>query len=147
MELSQIIEEGCISFDVDLHTKEEVFEYLVNQLLEVDVISSKEKFLKALYYRETLSETGIGGGIAIPHGKDDCVNQASIAFVRLLRPIEWESMDDKPVQFVFLLAIPNSENNEIHLRMLSELARSLIKKEVIEKVEKAKTSEEFLKVI
>lgn len=147
MELLQVIKEECISFDVDLSTKEEVFEYLVNQLLEVDVISSKEDFLKALYYRETLSETGIGDGIAIPHGKEDCVNQASIAFVRLLRPIKWESLDNKPVQFVFLLAIPNSENNNIHIRMLSELARSLIKKEVIEKIEKAKTTEEFLQVI
>ena len=147
MELSEIMKQECISFDIKLKTKEKVFEYLANQLFDSEVISSKNEFIDALMYRETLSETGIGDGIAIPHGKHRCVKEASIAFVRLEKPIEWESLDDKPVQFIFLLAIPEGDNDNIHIRMLSELARSLIKKEVVEKVSKAKTSSELLNVI
>ena len=149
MELTEIIKKECVSFDMELHSKDEVFEYLANALFQTNVISSKEKFIKALYYRESLSETGIGDGIAIPHGKDGTVNEASIAFVRLLHPIKWESLDEKPIQFIFLLAIPdsNGQNNTMHIQMLSELARSLIRKDVIKKVEQVKTFEDFLAAI
>jgi fructose-specific phosphotransferase system IIA component len=147
MDLTQVIREECTSFDKKLGSKAEVFAYLTDQLYSADLISSREKFIEALYYRESLSETGIGDGIAIPHGKDVCVQQASIAFVRLHEPIAWESLDDKPIQYVFLLAIPmnGGAENTMHIQILSELARRLIRKDVIQQVEKAKTFSEFLK--
>lgn len=144
MDLSTIMKEGCITFDVDLKSSQEVFSYLINQFYNNRIISSKESFLASVLYRETLSETGIGDGIAIPHGKNDSVIEAGIAFVRLKHPIKWPSIDEKPAEFVFLLAIPNHNDNNQHIQMISELARNLIRRDVIEKIKYAQTASELL---
>lgn len=147
MELTQIMSVNCISFDQLLTTKQEVFEYLIDQLYEEGVISSKDQFLDAVLYRETLSETGLTDGIAIPHGKDDCVKKAFIAYVRLQDAIPWESIDDQPIKHVFLLAIPSKSEDDMHIRMISQLARSLIKQDVISKINEATAAKELLEVI
>lgn len=146
MELSEILKESCISFDVDLSTKEAVFDYLINQFYQVGIIDSKEAFKQAVYHREGLSETGLSEGIAIPHGVDQSVHIAAIAYVRLLHPITWESIDNQPVKHIFLLAIP-CKGDDTHIRMISQLARSLIKKEVIEQINHAKAASDLLCVI
>lgn len=147
MNVSELFDPHCVSFDQVLETKEAVFNYLVAQLREADIIDSVDHFLKALYYRESLSETGLGEGIAIPHGKDSSVKKASIAFVRLAHPIPWESLDDGDVQYIFLLAIPEGGQDNQHIKMISELARSLIRPEVIEKVKHASQSADLMKVL
>lgn len=147
MELSKIMSEGCISFDEELNTKQEVFNYLINCLYEQKVIDSKEAFLDAVLYRESLSETGLTDGIAIPHGKASCVRKAFIAYVRLQKPIPWESIDGLPVQHIFMLAIPEQSQDDVHIKMISQLARSLIKADVIEKINEAKAAKELLEVI
>lgn len=131
MNISELMLEENISFDANLKTRSEVFDYLIDQLFESKIIESKEAFKDAVEYRETLSETGLGEGIAIPHGKTSAVLKPGIAFVRLASPIEWPSLDDGPVQYVFLLAIPKNSQEQEHIRMISELARSLIKEDVI----------------
>lgn len=147
MELTQIMNEHCISFDQVLKSKHDVFEYLIEQLYQEGVISSKKIFMNAVLYRETLSETGLTQGIAIPHGKDDCVNKAFIAYVRLAKEIPWESIDGNPIKHVFLLAIPQNSKDDMHIRMISQLARSLIKPEVIIKINESTAASELLKVI
>lgn len=147
MNLNNIMNEKCISFDISLKTKEEVFDYMINQLYEYGAIKSKEKFLNAVLYRESLSETGLSEGIAIPHGKDDSVIKEAIGYVRLKEAIEWESLDDKPVKHIFLLAIPNKEGDDIRIRMMSQLARSLLKNEVIERINNAKVADDLLKIL
>ncbi len=147
MNLNTIMNEKCISFDISLKTKEEVFDYMINQLYEYGAIKSKEKFLNAVLYRESLSETGLSEGIAIPHGKDDSVIKEAIAYVRLKEAIEWESLDDKPVKHIFLLAIPNKEGDDIRIRMMSQLARSLLKNEVIERINNAKVADDLLEIL
>ena len=147
MNLNTIMNEKCISFDISLKTKEEVFDYMINQLYEYGAIKSKEKFLNAVLYRESLSETGLSEGIAIPHGKDDSVIKEAIAYVRLKEAIEWESLDDKPVKHIFLLAIPNKEGDDSRIRMMSQLARSLLKNEVIERINNAKVADDLLEIL
>lgn len=144
MDITTLMNKSCISFDQSLSSKEEVFQYLSEQLYLAGYISSKELFLDALYYRESLSETGLGDGIAIPHGKADCVKRAGIAFVRLQDDIAWESLDDKPIKYVFMLAIPQQGGDNEHIKMISELARSLIRPEIIEKVAHTASSNELL---
>lgn len=144
MNISALMDEKSISFDVSLKDKESVFDYLIQQLYETGVIDSKIRFKEAVMYRETLSETGLGDGIAIPHGKTTAVKKAGIAFVRLKSPIEWPSLDDKPIQYVFLLAIPEGSENQEHIKMISELARSLIKDDVIEAIKNADNAQRLL---
>lgn len=148
MDLSALMDERNIFFDLDLKSKQEVFELLADHFKTSGFISSKDAYIQAVEYRETLSETGLGDGIAIPHGKDASVLKAGIAFVRLKTPIsEWGSLDNQPVKYIFLLAIPQGDEDHEHIRMISELARCLIRSEVIEKVQKATDSKELLMVL
>lgn len=148
MYLNSLIDDNNIFFDLDLKTKNQVFQYLATNLFNSGYIASVNEYVKAVEYRESLSETGLGEGIAIPHGKDQIVNKAGIAFMRLKEPIkDWGSLDDKPVKYIFLLAIPQENENNEHIRMLSELARCLIRKDVIEKVKSAKNKKELLSVL
>jgi fructose-specific PTS system IIA-like component len=81
---------------------------------------------EAIWKRETISSTGLGYGFAIPHCKTDAVLADSIGILKLKRPIEWGSLDDKPVQMVILLAVRESQSNGRHLQILSQLARKLM---------------------
>lgn len=146
MNLQNVLIKPCISFDQNLRTKNEVFDYLIQQFSKQGIVQCQASFKKAVQYRESLSETGLEHGVAIPHGVDGSVQQAAIAYVRLRHAIPWESMDDQPIRHVFLLAIPENRN-DVHIRMLSELARSLIKEDVIDAINKAQTAEELLSAI
>ena len=117
MNLRELLNESCISLDLPLDSKEAVFRTLSQDLNRAGIVKDPDRFRKAVEYRETLSETGLEEGIAIPHGIDATVSKAAIAYVRLAVPIEWESMDGKPVRHVFLLAIPEN-GDKVHIRML-----------------------------
>lgn len=146
MELYEVMDKDCLAFDEPLGSKEEVFDFLIKRLYECEAIQDKAVFKEAVFYRESLSETGLGDGVAIPHGVSSCVNKAAIAYVRLAAPIPWESLDDQPIRHVFLLAIPE-RGDDVHIRMLSELARSLIRPGVIQAINEAETAEDLLDAI
>jgi fructose-specific PTS system IIA-like component len=81
---------------------------------------------EAIWNRETISSTGLGYGIAVPHCKTDAVLADSIGILKLKHPIDWGSLDNKPVQMVILLAVRESQSNGRHLHVLSQLARKLM---------------------
>lgn len=146
MNLRELLNESCISLDLPLDSKEAVFRTLSQDLNRAGIVKDPDRFRKAVEYRETLSETGLEEGIAIPHGIDATVSKAAIAYVRLAVPIEWESMDGKPVRHVFLLAIPEN-GDKVHIRMLSELAMHLIRKETRDALNCIKKKEELYGIL
>lgn len=82
MDLSKVIKRETIKLDMEATTKEEVIKELTELLYKVNAISNKEKFLKDVFYRESIGTTGIGNGIAIPHGKSKFVNKTSLVIGR-----------------------------------------------------------------
>lgn len=84
---------------------------------------------EAIWNREGISSTGLGYGFAIPHCKTDAVLADSIGILKFKRPIDWGSLDDKPVHMIILLAVRESRANGIHLQVLSRLARKLMDEE------------------
>lgn len=146
MELSEVFDLNDILFE-DLNSKDEVFRFLSKHLYEEGKIKSKDDYYDALCYRETQSFTGLTNGIAIPHGISDTVINPAVIYVKLKHPIKWECIDDKPVEDVFMLAIPKDNKDNIHIKMLSELARSLMKDEVVAKLKTSKTPKEVLDAI
>lgn len=123
MDLKQITSEKLIFLDCDFTKKEDVLRFLVERLYDEGKIASKEDFLKAVMERESLSETGISDGVAIPHGKSSTVRKAAFAFARMKKPVaDWESLDESnEVTLVFLLAIPTSEAGSTHLDLVAAL--------------------------
>ena len=147
MDIKELLNQDCIVLHSDLKTKKEVFENLSHVLATIGNVSDEKDYVDALMYRETLSETGLGMGIAIPHGKSSSVKKASIAFMTLSTPIsDWPSLDDQPIDVVFQLAIPD-DSNDLHIRMLSELARKLIHEDVVKALRNAQTPEDVYKAL
>jgi PTS system nitrogen regulatory IIA component len=134
-----------VCFELKSGSKDEVLSELIEILAADGKVNDKEKFKEAVLQREKEFSTGIGMGIAIPHGKSDAVTEASIAFGKSTKGIDFDSMDGEPAQFFFLLAIP-TESNDVHLRALSEIARKLMHVDVRERLLKADNFEEFIEV-
>lgn len=147
MQIEEILNKACIHFDEDLKSKDEVFYFLCSSLFQAGIIDNQEMFLKKVYYRETLSVTGLIEGVAIPHGVSDTVKKPSVAFVRVKGALKWESIDGKKCKYIFLLAIPENSKDDTHIKMISELARSLMNEETIMKLDCVETADELLSLL
>lgn len=119
--------------DLNLKTSEksETIKHLANLIDErlVDV----NKYVEDVKARESVSTTGIGDGVAIPHAKSAWVKEPTVVVGKSASGIEWESLDDEPVNLVFLIAVPENEGNE-HLKILQVLAVSLMDDEFKEEI-------------
>lgn len=147
MDISDVLSADCVAFDRDLTDKAAVFGLLAGLLWRCGAVRSIDEFERSVWEREGLAMTGLQDGIAIPHGISPFVERPAMAYVRLLRPLPWESIDDKPVRHVFLLAIPRQEEGErdaVRIRMLSTLARSLIRPGVISGIDEARSVDDLL---
>ena len=105
-----------------------------------------EKYREQVYAREEESTTGIGEGIAIPHGKCDAVKAPGLAAMVIKNGVEYESLDGEPVTLLFLIAAPNTKDN-VHLDVLSKLSVMLMDENFTTSLRNAKSVEEFLQII
>lgn len=142
VDLSKVIQKERIKLNMKATTKDEALKELTELLCDTGVISNKEAFLEDVYYRETIGSTGIGNGIAIPHGKSKFVNKTAIAFGKTKADIKWETLDGEPVNFVILFAVTESDKTSTHVRLLSKVATKLGDDEACEALLKATTPEE-----
>ena len=127
--MKEVITERLVCLDVKANTKEEVIGQLANLIYEDDRIDDLKGYIDSVISREELTSTGIGFGIAIPHGKCKHVKQTTIAFGRIPKGMDWNSLDNQPVQSIILLAIPEANSGDEHLRLLASISRKLIHEE------------------
>ena len=118
----------------------------VDLMVKSEKISDREAYRKQVYLREEESTTGIGEGIAIPHGKCDAVKKPGLAAMVIKNGVEFEALDDEPVTLLFLIAAPNAEDN-IHLDVLSKLSVMLMDEEFTESLRNASSVDEFMDII
>lgn len=123
MSLHDLIEPHAILPSLKVSTKKQALQELSERASEVAGLPAREIF-DALLQRERLGSTGVGGGIAIPHGKLPRVTRMLGLFARLERPIDYEALDGEPVDLIFLLLAPESAGAD-HLKALSRVARAL----------------------
>ncbi|MDF2502610.1 PTS sugar transporter subunit IIA [Clostridium sp.] len=134
-----------INFNLKANSKEKVIDELIEVLYEDGKVTDKEELKKAVIKREEEFSTGIGMGIAIPHGKCSAVKEATITFGLSKMGIDYQSMDDKPAHLFFLIAVPE-ESSDVHLRALSEISRKLMHTDVREKLYNVNNFDEFIKI-
>lgn len=144
MSFIEILDENIVDLNIKLSTKKDVLEHLTNLLMEAGYISDKEEFLSDIYLRESEGITGIGGGIAIPHGKSNSVNKTGIAVGKCQSNVEWTSLDGKPVKIIFLFSVSKDKYNKDHLKLLGELAGSLGKKSTTQKLSEMTTFKDLI---
>jgi PTS system nitrogen regulatory IIA component len=119
--ISPLLTPSHVALDVDAATKKALFEQVSN-LLQGEQGLSRGQVLDSLVARERLGSTGLGQGIAIPHGRVKGLREAVGAFLRLRAPIAFEAPDGRPVSLVFVLLVPERAT-DVHLQILSELAQ------------------------
>lgn len=142
--MKNIIDIDLIDLNLNCVNKEDVIISMANLLDKSGRLKDKEEYIKVVMEREELSSTGIGFGIGIPHGKSSAVRVPSLAFGRISKGIEWQSLDGEPVNIVFLIAVPEESPNE-HLKILASLSRRLMDEEFVKKLKETDDKEILIK--
>ena len=146
MRITDLLDARSILLDASPKSKSEALDQIVDLMIKSEKINDKEAYRKQVYAREEESTTGIGEGIAIPHGKCDAVTKPGLAAMVVKDGVDFDSLDGEPVTLMFLIAAPNTEDN-IHLDVLSKLSVLLMNEEFTESLRNAKTVEEFMNII
>jgi fructose-specific phosphotransferase system IIA component len=145
LDLCELLDDRLVKFDFPGNTKEEVIKSIAAVMYEAGKVTDINKYIDGVVQREKECETGIGNGVAIPHCKSDIVKNTGFALVQLKNSIEWGSLDGEPVNYVIMLAAPNTEDN-VHLRMLSQLAKNLMDDDFLYTLTHAKSIEQIKKL-
>ena len=146
MKITDLLTKESIDLNVKASNKKDVIEQAVELMEQNGNINNKEEYLKLVIKREEEGSTGVGEGIAIPHGKGGVISEPGLAAMVIPDGVDFESLDGKPVKLLFLIAAPNSKDN-LHLEVLSRLSALLMNEKFRKDLLKAKTKEEFLKII
>ncbi|HEX67820.1 MAG TPA: PTS sugar transporter subunit IIA [bacterium] len=137
-----------IAVDMEAKNKEEALRCLVDLLVKSGDVEkeNKEKVLEVLKEREKLGSTGVGGGVAIPHGYSEEVKKVILSVVISKKGVDFDSLDGKPVYIFFLLVSPPS-SHLLHLKVLARIARFTKDKEFREKLISAGSPQEIYEII
>lgn len=143
--LSKLLSPSNVMVDVDATSKKRVFEQ-VGLLFENNQHLSQGDVFDSLFAREKLGSTGLGQGVAIPHGRIKGLRDAVGAFLRLKNPVPFDAPDGKPVNLVFVLLVPERAT-DLHLQILSELAQLFCDKDMREHLLTAEDAQSAHKLI
>ena len=146
MRITDLLDKRSISLNAAPADKKETLDLAVELMAKSGKLSDVEKYRAQVYAREEESTTGIGEGIAIPHGKCDAVKTPGLAAMVIKNGVEYESLDGEPVTLLFLIAAPNTKDN-VHLDVLSKLSVMLMDEKFTTSLRNAKSVEEFLQII
>ena len=146
MRITDLLDKNSISLNAAPADKKETLDLAVELMAKSGKLSDVEKYREQVYAREEESTTGIGEGIAIPHGKCDAVKAPGLAAMVIKNGVEYESLDGEPVTLLFLIAAPNTKDN-VHLDVLSKLSVMLMDENLTTSLRNAKSVEEFLQII
>lgn len=145
MKISDILPLSNILIDVKVNSKRQ----LLQELAEVAANSVKadaRMVTDSVWERENLGSTGYGGGTAFPHARIDGIEKVTTVFARLTEPTEFDAVDGKPVDLVFLLISPENSGAD-HLTALAALSRLLKDQDVCEKLRQARSKEEVFAIL
>lgn len=145
MELRQFFTEDAIKLDLDGTTKDEVLKELIG-LLKLDE-KSEGMLYKMLKRRENLGSTGIGRGIAIPHCRSLVVNKLRVAFGRKLQGVDFKAIDEKPVDYFFLIVAPPLEVSNQYLPVLGKIAQFSKEPDVPQRLRDLTAPQQFLALL
>ena len=143
MKITDLLKKQSICLDGKADSKEQVIREMVDLMAEGGNINDIDTYRETVFKREEEGTTGIGEGIAIPHGKTEAVSAPGLAAMVLPEGVDYDSLDGEPVYLIFLIAAPNTEDN-VHLEVLSRLSMLLMDEDFRNKLLHAKDVDEFL---
>lgn len=140
MVLTQILQPTCVKVPLEGTDKNAVITELVDLLGTNGLLQDRDVALEAVFARERTRSTGIGAGIAIPHGKCNCVKELVMAIGIAHEPVDFESVDGKPVSIVILLISPSGQTGP-HIQALARISRLMLDEEFKKALQKAPSAE------
>ncbi|MBC7187006.1 MAG: PTS sugar transporter subunit IIA [Calditrichaeota bacterium] len=146
-ELARLFSEQRFIVPMRAKNKDEVLEELLDTFVREGLIRNRAIVLEMLHKRESLGSTGIGKGVAIPHGRSTAVPDVSIAFGRSAAPIDFDSIDGKPAQLFFMVLAPPQELNSRYLPALGRLVELVNESKNRKRLLAAESFAEFVAVI
>lgn len=146
MRITDLLDKRSISLDAAPADKKATLDMAVELMAKSGKLMDVEQYRAQVYAREEESTTGIGEGIAIPHGKCDAVKTPGLAAMVIKNGVDYDSLDGEPVTLLFLIAAPNTKDN-VHLDVLSKLSVMLMDENFTTSLRNAKSVEEFLQII
>ena len=145
MDLSDLLKPEAVLPSVHAQSKKQVLQEVCDSAAALTGLTEREIF-DTILQRERLGSTGVGHGVAIPHGKLKAVDRLVGVFARVSRPIDFDALDDQPVDLVFLLLAPESAGAD-HLKALARIARVLRDSAVAQKLRVAKDAAELHRIL
>ena len=146
MRITDLLDKRSISLTGTPKTKSEALDQIIDLMVKSGKINDREAYRAQVYVREEESTTGIGEGIAIPHGKCDAVTKPGLAAMVIKDGVEFDSLDGQPVSLMFLIAAPNTKDN-VHLDVLSKLSVLLMDEGFADDLRNARSVEDFLSIV
>ncbi len=146
MKLKDLLDRDVVRIPLTNTSKSGIIGELVDILNQNNKIKNRDDVLKAVLEREQVMSTGMGGGVAIPHAKTDAVDHLVAAFGMTKEPVDFESIDGKPVRLIFLLVGPTDQTGP-HLKALSRISRLMHREEFRQKLSAAGDSDKVIDAI
>lgn len=145
MKISDILTEDLVVTGLEAKSKDAVIDAMVDLVAKSPKVLDREKVRRAIFERERIMSTGVGNGFAIPHGKTDAVTDIVAAFAVTAGPIDYQSLDEKPVQLVFLLV---GKDNLVgpHIKLLSRISRLMNREEFRRRLLQPMSAREILEL-
>lgn len=146
MRITELLDKRSISLSAAPQNKNEALDQAVELMVKSGRINDKEAYRKQVYAREEESTTGIGEGIAIPHGKCAAVDKPGLAAMVVKEGVDFDALDGEPVSLIFLIAAPDTEDN-VHLDVLSKLSVLMMDEDFADSLRNARSADDFLAII
>ncbi|WP_270850604.1 PTS fructose transporter subunit IIABC [Lactobacillus delbrueckii] len=143
MRIKDILSPESMIMDLQATTKDEAINEMADLEVATGIVNNKEKFVESIWAREKESTTGIGGGIAMPHARNEYINKARVLFAKSEKGVDYDSLDQQPVYLFFMITAPAGADNT-HLQALAKLSSLLINPDLVEKLKAAKTADEVI---
>ncbi len=146
MKLTEILQPSCVKVPLESKDKKSAIIELVDLLDSKHLLSDRDIVLESVLIREQTRSTGIGSGIAIPHGKCNAVKELIMAVGIADEPIDFESVDTKPVKIILLLVSPANQTGP-HIQALAQISRLMLDEKFKEKLENSNSADEAYELL
>lgn len=143
MNIFSLLDPETVFPDLEVKDKAEILDKLVSSLENKVSSEEVERIRTAVIERENIMSTGVGKGLAIPHGKTPGIEQTYAAFAILKEPVDYDAIDDQPVNMVFLLVGPQSSNS-LHIKLLSRISRLMNNREFRNELRDCESAEQII---
>ncbi len=143
MRIKDILSPESMIMDLRATTKDEAINEMADLEVATGIVNNKEKFVESIWKREKETTTGIGGGIAMPHARNEYINKARVLFAKSKQGLDYEALDGQPVYLFFMITAPDGADNT-HLEALAKLSSLLINPDLVEALKKAETPDEVM---